>query len=146
MAKQTKKEQKDKQWSTKHYPETNDRATPTQLRTQVLRKGRQFLLHIWHPSCYTLVANPVVSHELWKDRIVTTTNETYPWSLFVTRVCSVTICIKCSTPLRTQVLRKGRQFLLHIWHPSCSTLVTNPVVSHEWGKDCIVTTTNGTYP
>ena len=26
------------------------------------------------------------------------------------------------------------------------TLVTNPVISHEWGKDRIVITTNGTYP
>jgi hypothetical protein len=35
---------------------------------------------------------------------------------------------------------------------SCSTsgtrrvnLITNPVISHEWGKDCEVVTTNGTY-
>jgi hypothetical protein len=128
MAKQTKRT---KGQTMIYKTETNDQETPTQLRIQMLRTGRQFLLHIWHPSCSTLVANPVVSHEWGKDRIVTTTNEIYPWSLFVTRVCSVTICIKCSTPLRTQVLRKGRKFLLHIWHPSCSTLVTNPVVSHE---------------
>jgi hypothetical protein len=29
---------------------------------------------------------------------------------------------------------------------SSVTLVTNPVISHEWGKDRIVITTNGTYP
>jgi hypothetical protein len=28
----------------------------------------------------------------------------------------------------------------------CLTLVTNPVISHEWGKVRIVMTTNGTYP
>jgi len=27
----------------------------------------------------------------------------------------------------------------------CVTLVANPVISHEWGKVRIVTTTNGTY-
>ena len=26
------------------------------------------------------------------------------------------------------------------------TLITNPVISYEWGKDWIVITTNGTYP
>jgi hypothetical protein len=26
------------------------------------------------------------------------------------------------------------------------TLVTNPMKNHEWGKDRIVITTNGTYP
>jgi hypothetical protein len=33
-----KKEQKDKQWSTKQYTETNDRSTRTTLKTQVLLK------------------------------------------------------------------------------------------------------------
>ena len=28
----------------------------------------------------------------------------------------------------------------------CVTLVTNPVINHEWGKDRIVITTSGTYP
>ena len=42
------------------------------------------------------------------------------------------------------MLRKGNQFLLHMWHPSC-TLITNIVTSHEWEKDCIVITANGTY-
>jgi len=32
-----------------------------------------------------LVKNLVISHELEKDRIVMTTNETYPWS-FVTQI------------------------------------------------------------
>jgi hypothetical protein len=41
------------------------------------------------------------------------------------------------TPLKwgwCQVLRKGKQFLLHYWHP-CVTLVTNPMIRHKWGKD-----------
>ena len=43
------KEQKDKQRSTKHTHRTKDRVTRTPLKTggdpQVLRKGKQFLLH-----------------------------------------------------------------------------------------------------
>jgi len=42
------KRQKDKQRSTKHPYQTKDRVTRTLLKqgwTQVLRKGRQFLLH-----------------------------------------------------------------------------------------------------
>jgi hypothetical protein len=39
----------------------------------------------------------------------------------------------------TQVLRKVKQFLLYIWCPSCRfTLVTNLVISHDWGKVRIV--------
>jgi len=45
----------------------------------------------------------------------------------------------------TQVLGKGKQFLLHMWHRRV-TIVTNPVTSHEWGKDLIVNTTKGTNP
>jgi len=34
---------------------TKDRVTRTPLKTgsgtHVLRKGKQFLLHLWHPSC-----------------------------------------------------------------------------------------------
>ena len=39
------KVQKDKQRSTKHAHKTKDRVTRTPLKTQVLRKGKQFLLH-----------------------------------------------------------------------------------------------------
>jgi hypothetical protein len=52
--------------------------------TRVLGKGKQFLPRMWHSSCY-LVTNPVISHEWGKDRIVITTNGTYPWS-FVTQI------------------------------------------------------------
>ena len=38
-----------------------------------------------------------------------------------------------SKPGRTQVIWMGKQFLLQSWRPS--VLVTNPVISHEWGKD-----------
>jgi len=31
---------------------TNTKPTKKQEWTEVLRKGRKFLLHIWHPSCY----------------------------------------------------------------------------------------------
>jgi hypothetical protein len=41
-----------------------------------------------------------------------------------------------------QMLRKGRQFLFL----SLFFLVTNPVVSHEWGEDRIVIAPKGTYP
>ena len=34
---------------------------------------------------FTFVANSVINHEWWKDRIVITTNGTYPWT-FVTGV------------------------------------------------------------
>jgi hypothetical protein len=45
----------------------------------------------------------------------------------------------------TRVLRKGKQFLLQMWHRRV-ILVTNPVINHEWGKDLIVNTTKGTHP
>ena len=51
--------------------------------TQVLRKGKRFLLHkrlTWCYSCYTN------DKSKWgKDRNVITTNETYPWT-FVTQI------------------------------------------------------------
>jgi len=34
---------------------TKDRVNRTQLKTcGVLRKGQQFLLHMWHVSCYSI--------------------------------------------------------------------------------------------
>jgi hypothetical protein len=43
---------KDKQWSTKHYTENlrlrNMNPTVNQARTQVLWKGKPFMLHLWH--------------------------------------------------------------------------------------------------
>jgi hypothetical protein len=30
-----------------------DRTTRTPLKTRMLRKGKKFLLHMWHPSCYS---------------------------------------------------------------------------------------------
>ena len=52
------KVQKAKQRSTKHTYKTKDRVTRTPMTknrgwTQVLRKGRQSLLHYWHLSCYS---------------------------------------------------------------------------------------------
>jgi len=47
--------------------------------TQVLRKDKQFLLHI-HPSCYSgnKPDDTHVSHEFGKQRITITTIRTYP--------------------------------------------------------------------
>jgi hypothetical protein len=45
----------------------------------------------------------------------------------------------------TQVLRKGKQFMLHWWYRRVN-VVTNPVIGHEWEKDGEVFTTSGTYP
>ena len=39
------KVQKDKQWTTKHTYKAKDRVTRTPLKSQVLRKGKQFLHH-----------------------------------------------------------------------------------------------------
>ena len=44
----------------------------------------------------------------------------------------------------SRVLRKGNQFLLHIWDHH-ATLVTDRVISQEWGKDRIVITKNKIY-
>ena len=47
---------KGNQWSTKDYTENGrlSNKNPTKrVWTQVLRKGDYFLLHWWHPSCYT---------------------------------------------------------------------------------------------
>jgi hypothetical protein len=52
-----KKWQKDKQRSTKHYAEnkrlSNITTTKNQGWTHVFMRGKQFLLHMWHPSCYS---------------------------------------------------------------------------------------------
>jgi hypothetical protein len=37
----------------------------------------------------------------------------------------------------THVLPKGKQFLLHMWHPSCYSYYKS-VISREWGKDRIL--------
>jgi hypothetical protein len=46
-----RKIQTDKQLSTKHYTQ-NWRLSSKSGWTQVLRKGRQFLFHMWYPSGY----------------------------------------------------------------------------------------------
>ena len=35
---------------------SNTNTTKNRRWTQVLRKGKQFLLHVWHPSCYSCYA------------------------------------------------------------------------------------------
>ena len=47
--------------------------------------------------------------------------------------------------LKSGVLQKGKQFLLHM-RIRRVTISTNPAISHEWGNDLIVITTNETYP
>ena len=83
-----RKAPKDKQRSTKHAHKTKDRVTRTPLRTggELMCPGRV------GSSCSTsgirrvnLVTNPVISHELRKDRAVFTTSGTYQWS-FVTQI------------------------------------------------------------
>ena len=32
---------------------TKDRATRTPLKPKVIQNGKQFLLHMWYPSCYS---------------------------------------------------------------------------------------------
>ena len=44
------------------------------------------------------------------------------------------------------MLRKGKQFLPSFSNTRRVTLVTNPVISHEWGKEWEVFTTSGRYP
>jgi hypothetical protein len=77
--KQTEQGQRDKQWSTKHYTETyrsiNTILTENRRWTQVPRKGRQFLFHMFR--CVTLVINPVINNEWKRDRIVITTNGSF---------------------------------------------------------------------
>jgi hypothetical protein len=58
--------------------------TKNQGWTQVLWKGKQFLLHYDARRVY-LVTNLVINHEWGKDREGFTTNGTYPWS-FVTQI------------------------------------------------------------
>ena len=48
-------------------------------------------------------------------------------------------------PLIPQVLRKGRQFLPRHVSPVVLNL-SSPVISHEWGKNRAVITTNVAYP
>ena len=73
---QTIQRQNDKQRSTKHY---RDRKLKTEQHephlkrgwTQVHRKSRQYVLNIWHPSCYTCYkpSDTFVCQEWGKDRI-----------------------------------------------------------------------------
>ena len=44
---------------------------------------------------------------------------------------------------RARVLQGDTQFLLRTWHQSSHSCYT--VISHEWGKNGIIITTNGTY-
>ena len=73
--------------STKHTYKTKDRVTRTPLKTggELRYSGRVGI------SCSTsgnrrvnLITNPMISHEWWKDREVSTSG-TYPWS-FVTQI------------------------------------------------------------
>jgi hypothetical protein len=70
--------------------------------------------------------------------------------IMITPLVSCGHCVVCSSSIYG--------FWLPLWYllgvsSSCSTsdthrvnLVTNPVISHEWGKDREVLTTSGTYP
>jgi hypothetical protein len=45
----------------------------------------------------------------------------------------------------TEIIQKGRYFLLYWWHPSC--LVKIPVINHEWEQvDIVITTTSTICP
>ena len=56
------KGRKDKQPSTKIIHKTKDRVTLTPLKTWIeLRKDKQILLHLWHPSCYSSYTSGDVS-------------------------------------------------------------------------------------
>jgi hypothetical protein len=89
---QKKKVQKDKQRSTKHSYKTKDRVTRTPQQTE-----GELMCSGWvGSSCSTsgtrrvdLVTNPVISHELGKDREVFTTSRTYPWSFVRYSISSV---------------------------------------------------------
>ena len=114
----------------------------------MLRKGKQFLFtnarRVWRYQRGN--QNPYIEEEQttqWPKENVQTdkqlsTKHTYKTKDRVTR-----------TPLKTGVeLRCSGRI-----SSSCSTidtrrvnLVTNPVISHEWGKDRQVFTTSGTYP
>jgi hypothetical protein len=65
---------------------------------------------------------------------------------FVSNLCKIIDCLMV-------VQFKKKLLLQYDWSSSCSTsgtrrvsLVTNPVISHERGKDREVLTTSGTYP
>jgi hypothetical protein len=84
---QKKKVQKDKQRSTKHTYRTKDRVTPTPLKIggELKLSGRVGNSCSSDTRRVNLITNPVISHEQGKDRKVSTTNGTYPWS-FVTQI------------------------------------------------------------
>ena len=85
---QKKKEQKDKQRSTKHTHKTKDRVMRTPLSTggepRCSRRVGSYCSSSDTCRRVNLVTNPVISHECGKDREVLTTSGTYPWS-FVTQ-------------------------------------------------------------
>jgi hypothetical protein len=68
---------------------TKDRATPTPLKAEG-GLGCSERVSSSYSTCdinrITLAMNPVISHERGKDRIVITTNGTYPWS-FLIQIC-----------------------------------------------------------
>jgi hypothetical protein len=83
---------------------------PTENRgwIQVPRDGTQFLLYMWQRSI-TLVTNLVISHERGKNRIVITTNGTYPYTFIESIKHALTSsksysCILLSKKLNTNIL------------------------------------------
>jgi len=74
---------KDKQCCSKHYTEnlklSNTNLINTRGWTQLLLKDKQFLLHMWHPSCYPcyhhgdkswLRNEPVCDYDKWNNFVV----------------------------------------------------------------------------
>ena len=62
-----KQRQKDKQRSTKHYKE-NKKIEQHKPHCHVFRNGKQFLLHMWHPSCYSCYKpGDKSSMRIWPD-------------------------------------------------------------------------------
>jgi hypothetical protein len=90
-----------------------------------------------------LVTNPVISHEWGKDRKV------------FASICNIPAAPAYGVYI-SQLIRYSRacgsyqDFIDRGLLPNSGTrrvnLVTNPVISHEWGKDRKVFATSGTYP
>ena len=107
------KVQNDKQRSAKHTYKTKDRVTRTPIKTgDELRYFR--LVRSSYSTCgtrhVTLVTNQVISRGWGKDRIVITTNGTYPWS-FVTQILQnsepIHLIWLCICPVGLMVLNEG---------------------------------------
>ena len=143
------KRKKDKQYI-ENKRSSNTDLTKNRGWTQMLRKVKQILLHMWHPSCYSCHKPGDLSWEM--ATIVMKTSEAWPWSfvtqifpslltqalnyfsfftfLFIMGVWQAVNIVLLAITIITKIIN-NQPNLTHLWYPLLKPLIMNKKVKNE---------------